>query len=229
MANATQDLNRPNPDDFNPSEPAASQGWNQRYKDQDTGWDLGQPSPVLAAFLPEYLKQHNFLVRSPNASSKAAVVGCGRGHDARFIAKLGIETVGFDFAPLAIKEARELAARSQLTEKQLRFEQMDIFAVAPQWQGQFDLIIEHTCFCAINPEQRPDYVESMRSLLKPEGILVGVFFTHNRPGGPPFGTNETAVLDVFSPRFKRESWQLSDHSIGRRKGDEHVGVFRAIA
>ncbi|MEM9245793.1 MAG: methyltransferase domain-containing protein, partial [Cyanobacteria bacterium P01_F01_bin.153] len=123
---------------------------------------------------------------------------------------------------------RELAARSQLTEKQLRFEQMDIFAVAPQWQGQFDLIIEHTCFCAINPEQRPDYVESMASLLKPEGILVGVFFTHNRPGGPPFGTNEAEVLEVFLPKFKQESWQFSEHSIGRRKGDEHVGVFRAI-
>ncbi|MGD1851987.1 MAG: methyltransferase [Cyanophyceae cyanobacterium] len=224
MANAAQDLNRPDPDDTNTSEPA-SQGWNQRYKDQDTGWDLGQPSPVLAAFLPEYLKQNNLLERSP----KAAVVGCGRGHDARFIAKLGIETVGFDFAPLAVKEAWKLARRSQLTEKQLRFEEMDIFAVSPELQGQFDLVIEHTCFCAINPDRRADYVASVRSLLKPNGQLIGVFYTHNRPGGPPFGTNEAQILDVFLPKFKREFWQLSDHSIGRREGNEHVGVFRAIA
>ncbi len=201
------------------------QAWNQRYEDQNTGWDLGEPSPVLKAFLPEFLDQNELTGRS----LRVAVIGCGRGHDARFVANLGLETIGFDFAPLAIADARGLATQAGLTDGQLRFEEMDIFAIAPEWRDQFDLVIEHTCFCAIDPDRRPDYVESVRSLLKPGGQLIGIFFTHNRPGGPPFGTTETEVLELFTPQFNRELWELSEHSIGRRKNDEYVGVFRAIA
>ena len=202
-----------------------SNAWNQRYEDQNTGWDLGEPSPVFKAFLPQFLDKNGMTGRS----LKAAVIGCGRGHDARFVASLGIETIGFDFAPLAIADARQLATQAGLTEAQLRFEEMDIFAIAPQWQGQFDLVIEHTCFCAINPERRPDYVESVRSLLKPNGQLIGIFYTHNRPGGPPFATTEAEVSGLFASQFQRELWKLSEHSIGRRKNNEYVGVFRAIA
>ena len=202
-----------------------AQQWNNRYETENTGWDFGQPSPVLTAFLPEYLKTNNLDGRS----LKAALIGCGRGHDARFVASLGIETIGFDFAPLAIADARQLATQAGLTEGQLRFEEMDIFVITPEWRGQFDLVIEHTCFCAINPERRPDYVESVRSLLKPDGQLIGIFYTHNRPGGPPFSTTEAEVLGLFTSQFQRESWELSKHSIGRRENEEYVGVFRAIA
>ena len=203
----------------------AAQNWNQRYGDGNIPWDLNQPSPVLKACLPDYLKRDEFLGRS----LRAAVIGCGRGHDARFVARLGIETVGFDFAPKAIAKARKLASSAGISQKQLRFEEMDIFAIAPEWHGKFDLVIEHTCFCAIAPERRPDYVTSVRSLLKPKGLLMGIFFTHNRPGGPPFGCTETEILNLFSPSFHRELWQVSQHSIARRKGEECIGVFQAQA
>ena len=200
----------------------AAQHWNQRYGDQNTGWDLNQPSPVLKAFLPDYLKQEAFVGRS----LRAAVIGCGRGHDARFVANLGIETVGFDFAPLAIAAARDLAQSAGISPTQLRFEEMDILAIAPHWHEKFDLVIEHTCFCAIPPERRPDYVTSVRSLLQPNGRLVGIFFTHNRSGGPPFSCTETEVLDLFTPPFRRERWHVSQHSIARRKGEECIGIFQ---
>ncbi|MEM1427121.1 MAG: methyltransferase [Cyanobacteria bacterium P01_H01_bin.130] len=201
----------------------AFHGWNQRYADKNTGWDLGEPSPVLSAFLPSFLEHRGLAGRS----LRAAVIGCGRGHDARFIASLGLETIGFDFAPLAIADARQFATQAGLTDEQLRFEEMDIFAIASEWRGQFDLVIEHTCFCAINPDRRPDYVDSVRSLLKSDGKLIGIFFTHNRPGGPPYSTTETEVLELFTPQFNRELWALSEHSIGRRKNDEYIGVFQA--
>ncbi|MGD1850132.1 MAG: hypothetical protein ACFCBU_05850 [Cyanophyceae cyanobacterium] len=103
---------------------------------------------------------------------------------------------------------------------------MDIFAITSEWQGQFDWVIEHTCFCAINPDRRAGYVRSARSLLKSKGQLIGTFYTHNRPGGPPFGTIEAEVLELFSPQLVRELWELSDRSINRRRNEEYVGGFR---
>jgi hypothetical protein len=47
----------------------------------------------------------------PPPRGRVAVPGCGRGHDARFLASHGYETVGFDFAAPAVDEARRLAQR----------------------------------------------------------------------------------------------------------------------
>ena len=34
-------------------------------------------------------------------------------------------------------------------------------------------------------------------ILKPGGTLIGLFYTHNRSGGPPFGVKPKEVLDYF--------------------------------
>ena len=55
-----------------------------------------------------------------------AVPGCGRGHDARFLAARGYDVVGFDFSPAAITAARALAKRDRVD---VTFEPRDIFTL----------------------------------------------------------------------------------------------------
>ena len=71
----------------------------------------------------------------------------------------------------------------------------------------FDWVFEHTLFCAIQPDQRPDYVQAVRRWLKPEGHFLAVYYIIPDKEGPPFGSTREEILERFSPFFNRlEDW-----------------------
>ncbi|NEO28376.1 MAG: methyltransferase domain-containing protein [Kamptonema sp. SIO4C4] len=190
--------------------------WETRYQNQTTRWDIGQPAPAFVQFLQE---QQEKLPRG-----KVAVLGCGRGYDALPFAQMGFDVTGFDFAPSAIAAATQIAQTHQIP---VNFEQADIFQLPATHSNQFDYILEHTCFCAIPPEKRAEYVQVAHSLLKPQGHFLGIFFTHSRPGGPPFGATPDEIQNHFQPQFAVQSLQPVTHSVASRQGEEHFGWFVA--
>lgn len=188
--------------------------WEQIYQEGTTRWDLGQAAPPFVS-----------LLNSPEAPApgRAAVLGCGRGYDALLFAQQRFEVVGFDFAPSAIDEAKSLAQNAGST---AQFLQRNIFQLADEFPKYFDYVVEHTCFCAIAPEQRPAYVQLVRSILKPKGELIGLFFTHNRPGGPPFCSTPAEIRREFEADFQILSLEPVTNSTPKRQGEEHLGRFR---
>ncbi|MCG9886063.1 MAG: TPMT family class I SAM-dependent methyltransferase [Cyanobacteria bacterium] len=191
--------------------------WEGRYQTGEARWDLGEPSPVLTGHLSR-----------PDAPppGRAIVLGCGRGHDALWLAASGFDVVGIDFAPSAVAAARQRAAMVRL---EAEFFQQDLFALDAGLLGQFDYVVEHTCFCAIAPERRLDYVKIARSLLREDGEFLGVFFTHDRPGGPPFGSCPEGLRSLFEPHFDILELTATEESVPARAGSEHWGRFRAKA
>lgn len=165
--------------------------WNLRYEKQDTPWDKGAPVPAL-----EEIVQDNII----HPGMKVLVPGCGRGHDALLLAQHGCEVVGADISPLALAEARMLANGHS----QLLYVEADIFE-ASILSEKYDAVWEHTCFCAIQPNQRENYVVSMHRLLNKGGLLAGVFFTDTGiplNEGPPFETSIIELHQYFSDHFK---------------------------
>jgi SAM-dependent methyltransferase len=148
-----------------------------------------------------------------------AVLGCGRGHDAGFFGQKGFDVIGFDFVPQAIEAAK--ARYGQWAS----FEQADIFQLDPKYTHQFDYVLEYTCFCAIRPTQRQAYVQTVSSLLKTGGKLLGLFWIHPQTGGPPYSTSEKELLDLFSPAFEVAQLSLAQNSWGDRQGEEYLGLF----
>ena len=66
----------------------------------------------------------------------------------------------------------------------------------------FDLILEQTFFCALNPELRKNYVQKMLQLLKPGGKLAGLLFDFPLTlNGPPFGGSPKEYEELFNPTF----------------------------
>ncbi|HLZ10247.1 MAG TPA: methyltransferase domain-containing protein [Chloroflexota bacterium] len=187
--------------------------WESAYQEGRSGWDLGRPAPAFEQLLSG--------ANRPTAG-RAAVIGCGRGHDALHFARNGFAVVGFDFAPAAVAAARESATRECLSAE---FVQEDIFRLPPEYRETFDYVIEHTCFCAIDPSRRPEYVEVVRGLLRPGGELIGVFFAHGRPGGPPYSTDAEEIRRLFAGQFAIETLE-SATSIESRRGQELFGRFR---
>ncbi len=190
-----------------------AKAWEQQYQECCNPWDLGCPAPPFINLLAA--------AHAPQPG-KIAVLGCGKGHDALVFAEAGFEVIGFDFAPTAIAEA---TATAQAREIEARFLQRDIFTLDAEFASSFDYVLEHTCFCAIDPELRSPYVEVVKSILRPNGKLIGLFYTHNRPGGPPFGVKPQEVLDYFAQDFEPVIFQLAQDSIQRRQGDEHLAIF----
>lgn len=186
--------------------------WRKAYVSGDTGWDKGAAAPPIARLLRSG--------RVPRG--RIAVLGCGFGHEALAAARGGHETVGFDFAPEAVAEAGRRAAKEGLP---ARFEVADLFAIPPSHSGSFDAAIEHTCFCAIDPARRELYVEAVRTLLKPNGALLGLFYLHGQPGGPPYDVTEEDLRRLFAG-FAWETFETPPDSFPNRQGKERLFLFR---
>lgn len=188
--------------------------WETRYQEGTTRWDLGQAAPTFICWLSQEPRPQ---------PGKTIVLGCGRGHDALLLARHGFEVLGVDYAPSAIAAAQQTATAQKLD---AQFIQRDIFELLPEYQQQFDYVIEHTCFCAIEPSLRDRYLDLVHQLLKPAGKAIGIFFTHRRPGGPPYGVTPQDIEQLFKPKFEIETLIPAPQSVSQRQGEEHFGIFQ---
>ena len=188
--------------------------WEDLYQRRGDGWELRRPAPPLAAYLE----------KNPPQPGNVAVLGCGRGHDCRLLAKAGYRVWGFDFVGSAIGEARALAREESLD---IVFEQRDIFDLARDYRGFFDGVWEYTCFCAIDPARRPEYVRLVREILNPGGWLLACFYPlREGTEGPPFPTSEAELRRVFTPGFTLLETYVPAESVERRAGLEWMVMAR---
>lgn len=194
--------------------PLSAGAWEERYQQGTTRWNLGQPAPPFVTLLNS---------SDPPQPGRMAVLGAGHGHDALLFAEHGFEVVGFDFAPSAIEAATAAAQTRQLS---AQFLPRDIFKLAEEFAHDFDYVLEHTCYCAILPEQRADYVQVVRSILRPQGELIALFWAHDRPDGPPFGTTPDEILQRFTPDFHVISIAQPINSVEMRKDEEYLIRFQ---
>ena len=92
--------------------------------------------------------------------------------------------------------------------------------------GSLSGIVEHTCFCAIDPARRADYIDTVGSLLAPGGWLLGLFWCHGNPGGPPWGSDPEAVAaQLGQAGLVAELWEPATGSVDQRP-DEWIGLWR---
>lgn len=184
--------------------------WEGRYRAGQTGWDIGYPAPALAAYSDQLRDK----------SLRILVPGAGRGYEAAYLWGQGFRNLTvLDIAAQPLASVR--AQIPDLPEAQLV--QADFFA----WQGgPFDLIVEHTFFCALPPRLRPDYARAMHRLLAPGGRLAGLLFDFPlTETGPPFGGSEAEYRRLFAPFFALKRLERATNSIAPRAGTELFFIF----
>lgn len=173
--------------------------WNQRYEDEQTGWNLGAASPPLATYVQQL----------EDKSLSILIPGCGFGHEVRLLSELGFSNVtALDFVPEALENIRNLPGVTCVN--------ADFFTHS----GSYDLILEQTLFCAIDPRRRDNYVEKVYQLLKPGGKLVGVLFNRDFEGGPPFGGSKAEYSERFGKKFTQLKIEDCYNSAKPRIGTE---------
>jgi SAM-dependent methyltransferase len=191
-----------------------SHEWEARYQQQDTPWDKGAPSPPLIQWLKER-----------TLTGRVLVPGCGSGHDVRALAAHGLDVVGLDVAPSATLLAKTYPRVANET-----YVNADFFDLSSDLMGGFDWVIEHTCFCAIPPRRRSDYVRAAHAALRPQGGILGIFYLNPRDDpdedGPPFGVTEEALREHFGDGFEWVESFVPDIAYSGREGRELVAVIR---
>lgn len=188
--------------------------WTEKYKQGRDGWELGTPAAALTDMLP----------RLKMPKSRVLVPGCGRGHDAALFAEAGQLVTAVDISPEALKEAKALYGHLQ----NITWLEADIFEMGDKYAGQFDMIFEHTCYCAVDPERRAELVKNYTRMLAPSGQLMGVFFVVDRPNGPPFGGTEWELRERLRKRYEFQFWGRWKASIPSRKGMELFVLARKL-
>lgn len=185
--------------------------WNGRYENNDTGWDIGFISPPLK----EYINQ------LPNKQITILIPGCGNAYEAEYLLQQGFTNITvIDIAPVAIEALR--LKLNAFEGNQLRIIEGDFFNL----DESFDLIIEQTFFCALQPALRNIYADKMYSLLNKGGKLAGLLFNRPFDAGPPFGGNKEEYLLLFGSKFITQLMEACYNSIAPRAGSELFFILK---
>ena len=178
--------------------------WTNRYKNNTAKWDLGKPSTPIA----EYIDQLT------NKELKILIPGCGNSYEAEYLYEKGFTNVFLiDLSPEPLEQFK--LRNPKFPQNQLI--EGDFF----DHHGSYDLILEQTFFCAINPSLRNKYTEKMNQLLKSGGKLVGLLFNcYFENEGPPFGGDRNEYLPLFEPYFRIKTFDIALNSIPQRSNRE---------
>lgn len=188
-----------------PSDNLGDNYWTDRYLKNDTGWDMGRVSPALKAYFDQ-LNDKNIAILIP---------GCGNAYEAEYLLQNGFTNITIiDISPYLVSNLKEKFVH--YLGKELTIICGDFFEL----NKQFDLIIEQTFFCAIDPILRQKYAEKMWELLKVGGKLVGVFFNTTFEAGPPFSGSKKEYEELFSEKFEVKVLTECYNSISPRSGKE---------
>ncbi|KAL8482709.1 hypothetical protein ACS0TY_025667 [Phlomoides rotata] len=191
-------------------------GWNKCWEEGTTPWDLGGPTPILVHL-------HN---TGSLPKGRALIPGCGSGHDVVAIACAERHVVGLDVSDNAIKKAIELSSQSPKAEY-FTFLKTDFFTWRPE--QLFNLIIDYTFFCAIEPELRSLWARKVSDLLEPDGELITLMFPQidDHEGGPPFKVSIADYEEVLhSVGFEATHISENELVIAPRKGREKLGRWK---
>lgn len=178
--------------------------WNQKYINAKTGWDIGYVSTPLK----EYIDQLN------NKELKILIPGCGNAYEAEYLVSKGFKNVFLiDWSETALDNFKKRA--HEIPDSHLFCE--DFF----KHEEKYDLIIEQTFFCSLDPAERANYAKKMHGLLNNKGKLAGLLFNDRlNDDVPPFGGSMEEYVKFFEPYFYFKVYETAYNSIKPREGRE---------
>lgn len=179
--------------------------WSQIYRNEKPRWENDGPAEAFVDMLP----------RLKIPKTRVLVLGCGSGNDAALFAQQGHVVTAVDISPEAIA-----LGKKKYADLNINWVQSDVFALGENYNKQFDLVVEHTCFCAIDPKRRNDLVATWKRVLADKGHLLAVLFTMENRASPPFGGTEWEYRERLKKSFHFLFWGRWNKSLENRQGKE---------
>ena len=179
--------------------------WSNRYINKTAAWDTGGITTPIK----------NYIDQLTDKSISLLIPGCGNSYEAAYLLQNGFSNI--TLIDISTVLCQKLSIHfAEYLQSGLKVICGDFF----EHHALYDLIIEQTFFCALDPSCRNRYAIKMHQLLKPNGKLVGVLFNKQFESGPPFGGSENEYRELFQPYFKIEIMEECYNSIPPRKAIE---------
>jgi SAM-dependent methyltransferase len=187
--------------------------FDSAYRTGTPPWVIGAPQPAVVN-----------LERDGLIGGRVLDIGCGTGEHTILLTSLGYDVLGVDFAPHAVAQARENAARRGVD---ARFEIADAMDLSSL--GQFDIIVDSALFHIFDAHDRTRYVDSLHTACRPGGVVhVLALSDHGRGFGPQ--VSESELRDAFADRWTLESLVQTTYTgieSGSTQVDEPAWLARA--
>jgi SAM-dependent methyltransferase len=186
--------------------------WEKRFRENATPWDAGG--------VPEILKR--FAERHPD-KGRVLIPGCGSAYEARYLAEQGWQVSAIDFSEAAVVAATRVLGRwSHLVRC------ADFYSFVGDDQP-FDAVYERAFLCALPRRAWAEWARRMAQVLRPGGLLFGVFYFDSNQKGPPFGIEPDELEALLVPNFDRIEDEPVEDSIPVFKGRERWQLWRRKA
>jgi len=183
--------------------------WENNYTNNKIGWDIGTISPPI----------ENYFNQITDKKISILIPGAGNSYEAEFLFDNGFKNI--TVLDLAKQPLQNLQKRIPLFPTN-QLIQGDFF----NHHKKYDIIIEQTFFCALNPELRLNYAKKMNDLLNDKGKLIGVLFNFPLTEvGPPFGGSLMEYKKTFSKYFYTKTLEICFNSIKPRQERELFIIF----
>lgn len=186
--------------------------WEDRYAKGETRWDAGQVSVPLKAYIDQ-LTDKNLKILIP---------GCGNAYEAQYLYEQGFSNV---FVIDLVQQALDSLIDRLPSFPRSHLLLGDFF----EHDGQYDLILEQTFFCSLDPRLRSAYVKQAHNLLLPCGKLSGVLFEYELEEGPPYGGLRDEYENHFKPFFSIHTLESCYNSSEAWKGIELFIKFQKMS
>jgi len=184
--------------------------WDDLYLNDSSPWDLNSPTPIFINWSENLPK---------NKKLNICIPGCGKGHDALYLSSKGHNVYAIDFSCFATGFLKNNAKKNNL---KINVINDNFFELNTKYENYFDVVLEYTFFCAIDPSKRKKYVSKCYDLLKKNGLIVGVFLPliKNNEVSPPFQVSIKEIKHLFSEKFNFNKIKFSSLSVKSRKDNE---------
>ena len=160
-------------------------------------WDTGISPPELL----EFIQTHR--------PGRAIDIGCGTGTNVITLVRAGWDVTGVDFAPRAIKFARQKLKRTGVQGNLLIRDATILQGIT----GPFDFAFDLGCFHGILQAGKPKYLDQLNRILAPNGFWLMYGFLKSDPYQPGAGLLQSD-LDLISshlmPISRRDGFDKGD-------------------
>lgn len=149
--------------------------WNQRYIDESTPWDSGEPSKELTRALDQKLIE----------PCRVLELGCGTGTNAIFLARAGFSVTAVDLSEEALRQARSKAEAAGVD---IEFIQADVTAL-PDLGGAFPFVFDRGTYHVVREINLAGFIETISKVVAPGGTYLVMAGNANervhKEDGPP--------------------------------------------
>jgi ubiquinone/menaquinone biosynthesis C-methylase UbiE len=186
--------------------------WDEVYRDypaETLPWELGKPRKTLIDLVENGRIQ----------PGRALDLCCGIGTNTGYMAQNGFDATAIDISKHALRLAKHKARKANV---EIKFV-LASFVTLPFRDAAFDFIFDMGCFHHVEVEDRSEFIQGVRRVLRPESnYLLICFSDRNGPAWNHFTKEQ--IVKHFSGEFKLTSL---DH-FGSVEGDGYTRFFYSV-